>query len=134
MLNDLGLTDKNATAGCACGCGGHEQSAKAKETDAAASAQPTVVTATQQDSAQQDATQQNPVQPTTTELQITGMTCGHCVSSVTEELSAIDGVESVQVQLNAGGVSTVTVASNASLSPDAVRAAIDEAGYSLADA
>jgi copper chaperone len=120
MLNDLGLTDKNvATSGCACGCGGHD--AKAKETTAAtaqtATTQPTQATG-----------------PTTTELQVTGMTCGHCVSSVTEELSAIDGVESVQVQLNVGGVSTVTVASTTTLDPTAVKAAIDEAGYSLADA
>jgi copper chaperone CopZ len=127
MLNDLGLTDKNAaTSGCACGCGGHD--AKAKETEATASTQEPMTIA-----AAGTATTQA-TQPATTELQVTGMTCGHCVSSVTEELSAIDGVESVQVQLNVGGVSTVTVASTATLSPDAVRAAIDEAGYSLADA
>jgi len=69
--------------------------------------------------------------PTTTELSVTGMTCGHCVSSVTEELSALDGVQKVDVQLNAGGVSTVTVASASALDPAAVRAAVDEAGYSL---
>ena len=69
---------------------------------------------------------------TTTNLAVTGMTCGHCVSSVTEELSAIDGVQSVDVQLNVGGVSTVTVASDSALDPEAVRAAVDEAGYSLA--
>jgi copper chaperone len=68
------------------------------------------------------------------DLAVTGMTCGHCVSSVTEELGAIEGVESVSVQLNAGGVSTVTVASSSALNPAAVRAAVDEAGYSLVEA
>lgn len=72
--------------------------------------------------------------PTTTELSVTGMTCGHCVSSVTEELSALDGVESVDVQLNVGGASTVTVSSASALDPAAIRAAVDEAGYSLQDA
>jgi copper chaperone CopZ len=70
----------------------------------------------------------------TTDLGVTGMTCGHCVSSVTEELSALDGVESVTVQLNVGGASVVTVASTADLDPAAIRAAVDEAGYSLQDA
>jgi len=68
----------------------------------------------------------------TTDLGVTGMTCGHCVSSVTEELSAIDGVQSVDVQLNVGGVSTVTIASASAVDPEALRAAVDEAGYSLA--
>merc|ERR1711881_293824 len=45
----------------------------------------------------------------TTDVLVAGMTCSHCVSSVTEELSAIDGVESVAVDLNAGGISRVTI-------------------------
>lgn len=71
--------------------------------------------------------------PATTNFAVTGMTCGHCVSSVTEELSTIDGVQSVDVQLNVGGVSTVTVTSASILDTAAVRAAVDEAGYSLAE-
>ncbi|MET1020182.1 MAG: cation transporter [Microterricola sp.] len=70
--------------------------------------------------------------PATIELQVTGMTCGHCVGSVTTELSAIDGVTGVDVALVKGGVSTVTVQSAAPLAADAVAAAIDEAGYALA--
>lgn len=66
------------------------------------------------------------------ELLVSGMTCNHCVSSVTEELSAIAGVTAVVVNLNAGGVSKVTVSSNSALSPSAVKTAIDEAGYELA--
>jgi len=68
-----------------------------------------------------------------TTLRVSGMTCGHCVTAVTEELRALDGVQSVDVELVAGGASTVTVASDSPLPDEAVRAAIDEAGYELAD-
>ena len=63
---------------------------------------------------------------------VTGMTCEHCVAAVTEELSALDGVTAVAVDLVAGGTSTVTVESAAPLDPAAVAEAIDEAGYALA--
>jgi copper chaperone len=59
---------------------------------------------------------------------VNGMTCGHCVSSVTEEVSQIDGVQSVDVDLPTG---KVTVTSDAPVSEDAVRAAVTEAGYEL---
>ena len=62
---------------------------------------------------------------------VKGMTCSHCVQSVTEELSALPGVADVQVDLASGGV---TVTSDTPLTDDAVRAAVDEAGYELADA
>jgi copper chaperone len=64
---------------------------------------------------------------------IAGMTCSHCVSSVTEELGRLDGVKNVDVELVAGGVSRVTVASDATLDAGRVVAAIDEAGYDLVD-
>jgi copper chaperone len=64
---------------------------------------------------------------------VSGMTCSHCVSSVTEELSALDGVDGVTVELNPGGASRVTVASSTELDGGAVRAAVEEAGYELAD-
>jgi len=67
-----------------------------------------------------------------TEFLVTGMTCGHCVSSVTDEVSAIDGVESVEVVLKKGGASRVTVMSAGPIDADAVRAAVEEAGYQLA--
>jgi copper chaperone CopZ len=60
---------------------------------------------------------------------VTGMTCEHCVRAVTEELSALDGVDRVQVDLPTG---TVSVTSAAPLAEDDVRAAVDEAGYELA--
>lgn len=68
---------------------------------------------------------------TTQEYQVTGLTCGHCVASVKEELGELTGVTSVEVELHNGGVSLVTVESVANLITDEVRAAIDEAGYTL---
>jgi copper chaperone CopZ len=60
------------------------------------------------------------------------MTCGHCAAAVSHEVSALDGVQSVDVDLVAGGVSTVRVVSEAPLTDDAVAAALDEAGdYTL---
>ena len=61
---------------------------------------------------------------------VTGMTCGHCVSSVTEQVSELPGVTDVQVELETG---RVTVTSDRPLGEDQVRAAVEEAGYSLAD-
>ena len=66
-----------------------------------------------------------------TRYRVTGMTCDHCVAAVTEEVGALDGVTGVEVDLVAGGTSTVTVTSTAPLPTEAVAAAVDEAGYSL---
>ena len=71
-------------------------------------------------------------QPTTQTYAVTGMTCGHCVSSVTEELHELPGVAEVNVDLVAGGTSTVTVISEQRLDDDAVQGAVEEAGYQLA--
>lgn len=60
---------------------------------------------------------------------VTGMTCGHCVQAVTEEIESIDGVEKVEVELASG---SVTVVSAEPIAEQAVAAAVDEAGYSLA--
>ncbi|MFH8784960.1 heavy-metal-associated domain-containing protein [Streptomyces roseoverticillatus] len=69
-------------------------------------------------------------QPTaiTTVYRVTGMTCGHCESAVQEELSTLAGVTSVQAM---AGTGEVTVVSAAPLDEEAVRAAVDEAGYEL---
>lgn len=69
---------------------------------------------------------------TTATYSVTGMTCSHCVVAVTEEVSRLDGVSSVDVDLNAGGDSRVTVTSTAPLPVETVRDAVDEAGYTLA--
>ena len=65
---------------------------------------------------------------TTAVYTVSGMTCGHCVTSVTEEVGAIDGVQKVDVVLETGAV---TVTSAAPLSVEAVQAAVAEAGYTL---
>lgn len=67
----------------------------------------------------------------TVELAVNGMTCGHCVASVTEELEAVDGVKHVDVILESGGTSKVTVLSDALLDDDALREAVSEAGFEL---
>ena len=59
---------------------------------------------------------------------VTGMTCGHCVASVTEEVEALEGVTDVAVDLSSGGL---TVTSDRPLDPTAVRGAVEEAGYQL---
>jgi copper chaperone len=60
---------------------------------------------------------------------VTGMTCGHCVSAVSEEVGALPGVTEVQVDLPTGAV---TVTSDMLLDDAAVAAAVEEAGYELA--
>ncbi|TFD54577.1 copper chaperone [Cryobacterium frigoriphilum] len=70
----------------------------------------------------------------TTTYGVTGMTCGHCAQAVTEEVTAIEGAESVSIDLVVGGVSQVTVTSAAPLDRSLVAAAVDEAGYALAPA
>jgi copper chaperone len=60
---------------------------------------------------------------------VAGMTCGHCASSVTEEISEIDGVTGVAVDLPTGAV---TVSSDRPLDEAHVRAAVEQAGYQLA--
>ena len=66
---------------------------------------------------------------TTQSCTVTGMTCGHCVASVTEEVSEIAGVEHVDVVLDTG---QVTVTSAEPVDAAAVRTAVEEAGYHLA--
>lgn len=70
---------------------------------------------------------------TTQSYAVTGMTCEHCAHAVTSELQVLDGVGDVDVQLVAGGTSTVTVNSEQPLAEEQVAAALDEAGdYQLA--
>jgi copper chaperone CopZ len=102
--NDLGLTDVNS--GCSCSPAGHAETRAADDQEGLVAA----------------------------EYLVTGMTCSHCVASVTEELSAIDGVQGVQVDLQVGGESRVSVSSTAPIDADAVRAAVEEAGYLLVTA
>ncbi|WP_255949678.1 heavy-metal-associated domain-containing protein [Streptomyces odontomachi] len=65
----------------------------------------------------------------TATYQVTGMTCGHCESAVVSEIGELAGVRSVAAEAASG---RVTVVSAAALDDEAVRAAIDEAGYEFA--
>ncbi|MEU5215874.1 cation transporter [Streptomyces sp. NPDC020807] len=64
----------------------------------------------------------------TTVYQVKGMTCGHCEGAVSSEISELPGVSSVTAVAKTG---EVTVVSAAPLDVEAVRAAVDEAGYEL---
>ncbi|EIC06565.1 heavy-metal-associated domain-containing protein [Microbacterium laevaniformans] len=101
---DLGLKD-TSSAGCSC-C-----AVPASAADTAVATAPAV----------------------TEEVLVWGMTCAHCVSSVTEELIGIEGVQNVIVDLHAGGASRVTIHSSTPISTSAVQPAVEEAGYTLAD-
>lgn len=113
MTAELRLTDVSASSlsapagggcGASCGCGHHGSAGHAS------------------------VSAQVPAQ----RFEVSGMTCGHCVTSVTEELSALGGVERVDVDLAPGTASTVTVTADRPLTRDEVRAAVEDAGYSLA--
>jgi copper chaperone len=107
---DLGLTDANAACSCCATDGSH---------GATSHGAPATATAATDGALSAD-------------FLVEGMTCSHCVSSVTEELSEVDGVQQVAVELRPGAASVVTVTSSGPISDDAVRAAVEEAGYTLA--
>jgi len=65
---------------------------------------------------------------TTATYTVRGMTCGHCVAAVKEEVSGIAGVSDVDVVLESGAV---TVTSESPLDTATVKAAVEEAGYEL---
>ena len=66
---------------------------------------------------------------TTATYTVVGMTCGHCVNSVTEEVTQVPGVTAVDVDLASGGL---TVTSDTAINDAAVQAAVEEAGYQVA--
>jgi copper chaperone len=116
---DLGLTDKND--GCACGTNSHSTTQTDSHTEGHAHSHGAAA-----DHAAEGAIQEHYL--------VEGMSCGHCVASVTEEVSAVDGVTNVSVDLNAGGASRVMVVSSKPIQVDAIRSAVTEAGYSLVTA
>ncbi|MCV7298170.1 heavy-metal-associated domain-containing protein [Mycobacterium barrassiae] len=65
----------------------------------------------------------------TVTVTVTGMTCGHCASSVREEVGSIPGVTAVDVDLGSG---EVTIDSEQQVEPEAIKSAVEEAGYQLA--
>ncbi|MYX27173.1 copper-transporting ATPase [Streptomyces sp. SID8381] len=64
----------------------------------------------------------------TTVYKVSGMSCGHCEGSVSAEISELPGVSSVKAVASTG---EITVVSAAPLEDEAVRAAVDEAGFEL---
>ena len=71
----------------------------------------------------------------TTTYAVTGMSCEHCAQAVTKGIAGLDGVSTVSVDLSPGGVSRVTVTSDAPLPAGAVSGALNEAGgYQIAGA
>lgn len=67
--------------------------------------------------------------PVITTLSVSGMTCGHCVSAVTNELKEVPGVANVSIELRKDTISEVTIMSHKPLDEAAMRAAVTEAGY-----
>jgi len=106
-FQDIGLEAKNSGSCACCGPDGHAEMTSTEASSVTASA------------------------AVTADYLVEGMTCAHCVSSVTEELSALDGVVAVNVDLNAGGLSAVHVSSTADITEELVREAVEEAGYRL---
>ncbi|TCL81688.1 MULTISPECIES: heavy-metal-associated domain-containing protein [unclassified Rathayibacter] len=112
---DLGLTAKGAVGGSgggcgsggACACGGHDSAHASGHGSAAGGA-------------------------SVQSFGVAGMTCEHCVRSVTEELAAYPEVDSIDISLLPDGVSTVTVGSSRPLGREEIAAAVADAGYRLA--
>lgn len=63
-----------------------------------------------------------------TTITVSGMTCGHCVNSVTEELSKLAGVTEVKVDLDSG---KVDITSDSALDQTEISSAVEEAGYEV---
>ena len=67
------------------------------------------------------------------EIGVEGMTCQHCVSAVTTQIKGISGVTEVTISLDPEGVSRVSVEGDAEVSPEQLKAAVEEAGYHMVD-
>lgn len=67
-------------------------------------------------------------------IKVEGMTCGHCVNAVTEEISKISGVTAVNIELNTDAPTPVNIVADIDISDADIRAAVEEAGYSIVSA
>jgi copper chaperone len=112
--NDLGLTDKNH----ACSCATDSRGSTARETSTSEDSASTTLASGSSSVVREH-------------YLVEGMTCSHCVASVTEEVSSLDGVDSVSVDLHVGGASRIMVVSARPIPADQVREAITEAGYTM---
>lgn len=70
----------------------------------------------------------------TAEYSVTGLTCGSCAGRVSSALTALDGVQDVQIALVPGGTSTVSVISSQNLPRTSVQDVVEKAGYQLTTA
>jgi copper ion binding protein len=70
----------------------------------------------------------NNASSSTSTFHVVGMTCSHCVNAVTQEISKLEGVTRVEIDLASG---SVTIESNQPVEPASVAAAVDEAGYEV---
>ena len=114
LIDTNDSTDSSTSGACGCGCGCGTS---------------TTTTDTTSNPTQEDTMSEQ----TTQSFQVTGMTCGHCASAVTDELKQLPGVTDVTVDLVAGGTSTVDVTGTEPLDDSLVSTALEEAGdYQLA--
>lgn len=67
-------------------------------------------------------------------VDVEGMTCQHCAKAITSEVEGIPGVTEVSIALEPEGTSHVTVTADNEISPEALQAAIEEAGYTMVGA
>ncbi len=129
---DLSIKDANATGGgCNCGCGGHDEVKPAQQATCDCGADCTCgcqdggpCTCGQESPLAKD-TSDAPAGATIGQYTVSGMTCGHCVNAVTEEVSAIPGVTEVNVDLESGSLKVI---SEAAIDFDRIVGAVAEAG------
>lgn len=69
----------------------------------------------------------------TIEVDVEGMTCQHCVAHVKEALEGIDGIKNIEVILNPGGLSRVTLVSDIEQDFDKIRQTVADASYTVTD-
>jgi len=121
MTEDLKITaaPTDATVASNSGCACCAPSAATSEPASSASSEDVIVVP------------QGSTKPVTQAYDIAGMTCGHCVGAVTDELRALSSVSDVHIDLGAGGTSTAVITSTSAVPAADAAAAGDEAGYQL---
>jgi copper chaperone len=106
-------------------------SAENSTTENSTAVNDTAVNDTAENHTAENSTEVNEENIVQTTVNVSGMTCQHCVRSVTEELGELDGVERVDVDLVPGGVSPVVVTASRELGDEEIAEAVEEAGYSI---
>ena len=67
-------------------------------------------------------------------IKVQGMTCDHCVNAVTDQLNKISGVTGVNIALNTDAPTPVNIVADNDISDADIKAAVEEAGYTIAPA